>query len=139
VNSTLLRNDFVKIITGERRGWLKSDWTAYESEDILTRLMVWKAPLFQLLFQFPRPPLGLVIEAFSMVHLMGDPIDTLGGLLYTLFLCRRRAQLLRKRRDLKRTHWKALALIMMSYDECGVPQEAARMETRYGLLFSAEQ
>jgi len=67
--STQLANYFVKQHTGEGKG--RSDWTSREPEDIFIRLMTWKAPLLQLFFQFPRPPLRVVVESLSIFHLMG--------------------------------------------------------------------
>src|SRR5436190_22946547 len=69
-------------------------WQLYPTRDILTRLMTWKAPLVQLIFQFPRPPLGASVGFFTIFHLVGDPIDTIASLLYTLEVCQRRVKLL---------------------------------------------
>ena len=59
---------------------------------IWVRLTTWKFPLLQLVAQFARPPLGFAEEAFTMAHLLGDPIDTINNLLQKLSDCQRRAQ-----------------------------------------------
>jgi len=48
----------------------------YGWEYIWTRLMVWKYPLFQLVVLLPRPPLGITVESFVIVRLLGNPIGT---------------------------------------------------------------
>jgi hypothetical protein len=81
--------------------------------------------LFQLISQFQRPPLGPWAQAFTVVHLFGNPIDTIASLLYTLALCQSRARKF-KEGGLNR-RWKLATLIMISYDECG-NDEAARQQ-----------
>ena len=107
-------------------------WTAYPISDIWNRIVVWKWPLLQLLSQFPKPPLGSSVEMGVMVHLLGDPIDTICSMLVTLNLCRRRARMAkqlclelatRPHRQLYQRTWKGLAIIMVSYDECGAPEK----------------
>jgi len=62
-----------------------------------------------------------------MTHLLGDPIDTISSLLYTLAACQSRAEMLRKK-GIPDQDWKNLALIMDSYDECGNSQAAIELE-----------
>jgi hypothetical protein len=90
--------------------------------------VTWKLPLFQLAVQFPRVPLGFNVETATIVHLLGDPIDTMTSVLFTLATCRSRARLAKETCNDAGMHenhrnyaftWKALALIMVSYDECG--------------------
>lgn len=65
-----------------------SDWQYYPAADIWTRLTTWKFPLLQLVAIFPRPPLGLLrIYFFVIVHLLGDPIDTIRNLLAKMSRC----------------------------------------------------
>jgi hypothetical protein len=104
-------------------------WTAYPISDIWNRIVVWKLPLLQLLSQFPRPPLGPSVETGVMMHLLGDPIDSVASMLLTLSICQERAQQAKqlcvtKRGDprYQRT-WKGLAIIMVSYEECGAPEK----------------
>ena len=107
-------------------------WTAYPVPDIWARIVTWKIPLFQLLSLFPRPPLGWKVEVATLAHLLGDPIDSLMSMILTLALCSSRAKrakfvckearILPSGEDYERT-WKALAMIMISYDECGKSDE----------------
>jgi hypothetical protein len=101
-------------------------WTAYPISDIWNRIVVWKLPLFQLVSQFPRPPLGPSVETGVMMHLLGDPIDSITSMFVSLAICQERAQraknlcgLRRDDPDFSKT-WKGLAIIMVSYDECGL-------------------
>jgi hypothetical protein len=113
-------------------GNLWTGWTAYPISDIWNRIVVWKLPLLQLLSQFPRPPLGPSVETSVMLHLLGDPIDSVSSIFFTLAACRERAaeakQLCRETRtpddhpDFDR-RWKGLAIIMVSYDECGLSDQ----------------
>ena len=86
------------------------------------------APLVQRIFQFPCPPLGAKVGIFAIAHLLGDPIDTISSLLYKLAVCQSRAELLRKK-GISDQDWKALALLMDSYDECGDSQAAIKLES----------
>ena len=54
---------------------------------------------------------------------MGDPIDTIGSLLYSLHVAQARAIRWKKERE---GDWKALALITVSYDEWGLGNEAEK-------------
>ncbi|KAH7084854.1 hypothetical protein BKA63DRAFT_4313 [Paraphoma chrysanthemicola] len=109
-----------------------TDWTPYPISDIWNRIVVWKLPLLQLLSQFPRPPLGPWVETGVMMHLLGDPIDSVTCMFLTLANCQRRARRAKSlsvetgigttHPDYTRT-WKELAIIMVSYDECGTPEK----------------
>lgn len=90
--------------------------------------MTWKLPLFQLAVQFPRVPLGFSVETATIIHLLGDPVDSITSVLFTLALCHSRTQLAKstcEEAGIQKTHpeyattWKALSLLMISYDECG--------------------
>lgn len=104
-----------------------SSWTYYLAADIWTRLTTWKFPLLQLVASFPRPPLSFSVECFVLLHLLGDPIDTIKNLLAKMSSCQNRAtewsaiceELLPERpsgEDEDRD-WKALALITDAYGE----------------------
>lgn len=91
-------------------------------------MVTWKLPLFQLAAQFPRVPLGFNVETATIVHLLGDPVDSMMSVLLTLAMCRSRAH--QAQEECKAAGigerpcdyaftWKALALIMVSYDDCG--------------------
>lgn len=111
-------------------------WNRYSSADIWYRLTTWKFPLFQLISISPRPPLGFWEEAFTIIHLLGDPIGSSTDLLRKIDSCQSRAGYWKHQLDDKKlkpiledyegSHelyrqrlWKALALIIVSYDEWG--------------------
>ena len=107
-------------------------WTMYPKEDIWTRIVTWKLPLFQLVAQFPRPPLGLAVESLTIVHLLGDPVDSMMSMLVTLAMCRSRAALAKKvcaAANIQTTDaeydriWKGLAITLVSYDDCGKSED----------------
>ena len=103
-----------------------SDWRYYPAADIWTRLTTWKFPLLQLVASFPRPPLDFWVNCFVIVHLLGDPVDTIQNLLAKMSNCKRDARywrlecgkLLEKRiEDDEDRDWKALALLTDAYGE----------------------
>ena len=114
-----------------------SQWHRYPTADIWSRLTTWKFPLLQLVASFPRPPLGRGVEFFVIVHVLGDPIDTLKCLLLKLSNCQESAdrwvnyhprslgtstedenpEMLRD--------WKALVLLTDTYGEWGKESQAA--------------
>lgn len=101
-----------------------SSWTMYPRSDIWTRLQNWKFPLFQLVVSSPRPPLGLGVETFVLMHLMGDPIGTIKDLLLKLSQCEERAKVClelsaRLNSDDSERVCQSLAVIALSYDEWG--------------------
>jgi hypothetical protein len=107
-------------------------WTAYPISDVYNRIAVWKLPLLQLLSQFPRPPLGPSVEVGVMLHLFGDPIDSVSTILLSLATCQERAKQAKAlcvETGMKEDHpdylrtWKGLAIIMVSYDECGASEQ----------------
>ncbi|KAI9764041.1 MAG: hypothetical protein M1840_008917 [Geoglossum simile] len=123
-------------------------WRIYPAYDIWVRLTVWKFPLLQLIAQFSRPPLGLRGEAFAVIHLIGNPVNTIFSLLRKLVTCQQRASWFRgelvtcqrgarcgtlatcQRRascgKLEDNGWKELALIVISCDESGQGDNARR-------------
>jgi hypothetical protein len=66
-------------------------WTVYRASDIWFRLTTWKFPLWQLVANSPRPPLGWSVECFSVVRLLGNPTGSIAGLLSKLHDCQLRA------------------------------------------------
>jgi hypothetical protein len=114
------------LLTGEPDSVFKG-WTAYSGSDIYTRLATWKLPLLQLLFLFQRPPLGFSVSLFAMLHLIGDPIDTMASLMHTLSRCQEYAKIFQEYCDTLPNHlvgshhkpWKAFTLVAVSFDECG--------------------
>lgn len=102
------------------------DWKRYPAADIWTRLTTWKFPLLQLVASFPRPPLSFSVECFVILHLLGDPVDTMKNLLAKMSACQDFAkywrleceELLDERAgDDEDRNWKALALITDAYGE----------------------
>ncbi|KAF1921844.1 hypothetical protein BDU57DRAFT_64211 [Ampelomyces quisqualis] len=113
-------------------GTLWAGWTAYPISDVWNRIVVWKLPLLQLLSQFPRPPLGPSVETGVMLHLLGDPIDSVSSICLSLAACRKRAEQAKKLCKVTGTRenhpcfqrrWKGLAIILVSYDECGLSEQ----------------
>ncbi|KAL8243711.1 hypothetical protein R6Q59_009969 [Mikania micrantha] len=109
-----------------------STWKKYPGADIWARLTTWKFPLFQLVANSPRPPLGFVVEAFTVTHFLGDPIGTISDVLRKIEGTQTRAVFWKGRlkRELivlgnepttseQRRLWKSLALIVDSFDEWG--------------------
>ena len=94
-------------------------WNPYVAGAILTRLLTWKTPLVQLVFQFSRSPLNWNVELFAINHLIGDPMNTLASLMLTLELCESRATECRKGKSAP--HWKEETLIHISSADCGEP------------------
>ena len=96
-------------------------WKTYPRADIWARLVSWKFPLLQLVAIFPRPPLSVPVESFAVVHLLGDPIDTLANLLDKLSRCQHWAEHWQNH-DLPNSEnqgesWRALTLITDAYAE----------------------
>ena len=107
-------------------GW---DWKRHPRADIWTRLTTWKFPLLQLAFLFPRPPLSFATEFFVVVHLLGDPVDTIANLLNKASVCQFWAGYWQKAgfraNDDESVDWRALTLITDAYTEWQKDVEAA--------------
>ena len=101
-------------------------WGTYTTSEIMGRLHSWKAPVVILIFLFPRPPLGIATWIFTLVHLCGDPVDTIASLLYTLAVCQTRVK--RVRRGRAGRDWKPVVLLIGSYDEYGNTEGADELE-----------
>ena len=106
-----------------------SDWKYYPAADTWTRLTTWKFPLLQLVASFPRPPLSISVEAFVILHLLGDPIDTIRSLLAKISTCQTIANEWREECEKllekppgedEDRDWKALALVIDAYGEWNV-------------------
>jgi hypothetical protein len=111
--------------TGKRR----NTWTRYPGPDILKRLLAWKLPLLNLLSQFGRQPLNTLTEASVMVHLVGDPLDTIASMFYTLHVCWARVAMLNEL-GLGPRDCKAVTLVMQTIDECRGKYATLEIETR---------
>ena len=101
-------------------------WTSFPKADIFARMTSWRFPLFQLVATFPRPPLSFNVNLFVMLHLLGDPIDTIRNLLVKLDECEQRALYWRQEFELslrslasggEDRDWKAIAIISEAYNE----------------------
>jgi hypothetical protein len=121
-----LTDDVCKAIAGP-------EWTKYSSDKIWYRLTTWKFPLFQLVATSPRPPLSFLVEAFTIVHLLGDPIGTIADLLRKIDGCQSCATFWQdqlennlavigdQKSELEKERlWKSLAIIIDSFDEWGL-------------------
>lgn len=86
--------------------------------DVLYRFQLWKAPLIQLIAQMQLPPLGWRSRFFVIMHLIGDPLDTIWSLSHKIFLCDRRVEKWSHERD-----HKALGIVVVSCDEWGKGNE----------------
>lgn len=123
-------------ITGETSNgsWRLGNWSVYRSDLILQRLASFKVPLLQLIFQFPQPPYGIILGIFSIIHLTGDPIDSISSLLFTLYVARQRAKKFKTEMGVDRSTALMMGLITVSLDEIGEPEEAALLMDRWEYL-----
>jgi len=110
-----------------------SGWTHYSAPNIWNRITTWKFPLLQLVASFPRPPLNFTVECLVILHLLGDPIDTIKNLILKISTCQHTATHWKKRyetllkasaqdqsersREERDFNWKALAIITDAYGE----------------------
>jgi hypothetical protein len=72
----------------------------------------------------------------TLLHLLGDPIDSVLSMLLTLAMCQSRAARAKSKCakakiglsdvEYDRT-WKGLAIIAVSYDDCGKSEEAVKV------------
>lgn len=90
------------------------NWQPFDRSDVLFRVQLWKTPLIQLIAQMGLPPLGWGSNIFVVVHLVGDPLDTIWSLSHKIFLCHRRVEKWSHHRDRQ-----AIAMVVISHDEWG--------------------
>ena len=90
-----------------------------------------KFPLLQLVVSFPRPPLSFRVECLVVLHLLGDPIDTVKNLWLKMSFCQQIAESWKyvcgrhldnhidrdHKEDLEDRDWKALAIVTDAYGE----------------------
>jgi hypothetical protein len=124
-DEAFLTLDAVRRWTGEH--W--KTWSPCPGNDILKRLLTWKFPLVNLLSQFGKQPLGIWREIATICHLIGDPIDTLASMFYTLHVCWLRVRML-KQLQLEPQDWKAVVLVMQAFDECSGQFAMLELEAR---------
>lgn len=115
-----LTNEACVAITG-------GGWEPYVAYEITGRLHSWKAPVIILIFLFPSAPLGIATWIFALMHLCGDPIDTIASLLYTLAVCQTRVKKVCKGRAGR--DWRPVVLLIGSYDEYGNTEAADELES----------
>ena len=98
----------------------------------------------------PRPPLTFSNEAFVIVHLLGNPIGTLKSLILKVASCQTRAQFwanqfknglddlprkgIEHQINETRRKWKALTIIVDSYDEWSYERGQEAQEFLYNRL-----
>lgn len=97
------------------------NWAPFLKSDVRQRFLLWKAPLIQLIAQMQLPPLGYRSNIFVIFHLIGDPIDTVWSLSHKIFLCHVRGAKWSGHQD-----WKAMAMIIISYEEWGEGNRSER-------------
>ncbi|KAF8249218.1 hypothetical protein K440DRAFT_677656 [Wilcoxina mikolae CBS 423.85] len=61
----------------------------YEMVDVLERISLWIVPLIVLVGNFQVPPFGSLNTIYSVIHLLGDPIDSICSLLTKLEVSKR--------------------------------------------------
>ena len=129
------RQDITSLSPATCRKLTSHHWISpYGFDDIWNRQATWKLPLVQLLFLFTRQPFGWKANFFTIIHSIGDPINTVASLLFAIERCQVRANLIRDycvKPENRRRHkqsdfeWKAFTLLLISYDEHGIPEGEA--------------
>ncbi|KAL6359895.1 hypothetical protein LRP88_07323 [Fusarium phalaenopsidis] len=80
-----------ELFQGEESFFAQSlgSWSPYTAAIIFSRLIDFKLPLLQLISELPRPQIipGWQTQAFAVLHLIGDPIDSMSSYLFTLATC----------------------------------------------------
>jgi hypothetical protein len=118
--------------------------TDFPMATVWARLTMWKFPLIQLIATSPRAPLGIKVETFTVLHLLGDPIGSITDILWKFENCQSRATFWHAKIStqslLPWTHadltpevkqdrlWKALTIITDSYDEWGCEEGERALE-----------
>lgn len=108
-----------------------NSWAPFVMSDVRYRFQLWKAPLIQLIAQMQLPPLGWRSNIFVVLHLIGDPLDTIWSLSHKIFLCHQRVESWSHEKDCK-----AMGMIVISHDEWG---EGNKMENILLRVFPARK
>lgn len=66
--------------------------TPYTRQTVYDRVILWRVPLLALWLTTSLPPFGIHTQIFTLLHLVGDPIDTIWSLFYRLDLAKRTVQ-----------------------------------------------
>jgi len=101
-----------------------SHFARYGSVTIIKRLWNWKVPILQLIAQFAASPYSFW---FSFLHFLGDPIDTIASLAFTLAVANKRYYDLKGRLRDRRTA-RSVVLIITETERVGDPRHIARPE-----------
>jgi len=105
--------------------------TCRAEELIFARFQVWKLPLIALITMMPQPPQSKSIGLLSIFHLLGDPIDTIASLIFTLDLTRSLVRAFRQNgMDYKRRLEQALLVSTLRY--VGDEEDARDLENMFG-------
>ena len=70
-----------------------SGWAWFPKKDVGTRLTGWFLPIILLVANLHLPPLGFMYSLLTLVHLLGDPIDSLTSILTKLEVGRRSVEI----------------------------------------------
>jgi len=126
--------EIARITGNHHTGIVASIWyfTPYQLDLFLGRFQIWKVPLIQLLMLFPRPPHGAAVELMSLFHLMGDPIDTIASLIFTLQITQNRLRSLGTN-GMSRKKLEELTLLIMAFEEVGSDEIAVSLEEAWVL------
>ena len=63
--------------------------TPYSRQGVYDRAVLWRVPLLALWLTATLPPFDIHTQIFTLLHLVGDPIDSIWSLLYRLDLAKR--------------------------------------------------
>ena len=66
--------------------------TPYTRQTVYDRAILWRVPLLALWLTTSLPSFGIHTQIFTLLHLVGDPIDTIWSLFYRLDLAKRTVQ-----------------------------------------------
>jgi hypothetical protein len=72
--------------------YVGTGWKAYSRHDVYDRVILWRVPLIALVATTTLPALGFTSKLFTILHLIGDPIDAFSSLFYKLKLAERLAK-----------------------------------------------
>lgn len=73
-----------------------SGFVYYSRKDVYDRVVLWRLPLLALWATTTLPALGISTQAFTLLHLVASPIDTIWSLIYKLDLAKRTARWAKK-------------------------------------------
>ena len=74
-----------------------NSFTYYSRQGVYDRVILWRIPLLALWLTATLPPFRLHTQIFTLLHLVGDPIDSIWSLLYRLDLAKRTVRWVQKK------------------------------------------